>query len=199
MLVTKKAPNFIADAILPNGEIITNLNFKEYIYHQKTIIFFWPLDFTFICPTELITLNNKFNLFLEKNTKILGISVDSIYTHLKWRNTSYKNGGIGPILFPMISDLKKEIISLYDIQHISGVALRATFIIDKHRIIRHQSINDLDIGRNINEILRIIDALDHIQKHNKVCPAQWEKGKTSITPNTEGIKQYLTDNINDLK
>ncbi len=199
MLVTKKAPNFIADAILPNGEIITNLNFKEYIYHQKAVIFFWPLDFTFICPTELITLNNKFNLFLEKNTRVLGISIDSIYTHLKWRNTSYQNGGIGTISFPIISDLKKEIITLYDIHHISGVALRATFIIDKQRIIRHQTINDLDIGRNIDETLRIIDAIDHIQKHHKVCPAQWQKGKKSLTPNTESIKKYLTNNINDLK
>ncbi len=199
MLVTKKAPNFKSEAISKHGDIITNFNLKNNIKKKNTILFFWPLDFTFVCPSEIIALNNRYKKFKEKNTKIIGISIDSIYTHIAWRNTPIEKGGIGKIKFIMVSDIKKKIQNLYNVKDPNTeVSLRATFLIDKKGIIRYQSIYDLSIGRNIDEILRIIDALNHNEKYNKVCPAQWNTEKKSIKPNNEGIIKYLNENIKDL-
>ncbi|QJC38503.1 redoxin domain-containing protein [Enterobacteriaceae endosymbiont of Donacia fulgens] len=199
ILVTKKAPDFNASAVLPDGSIIDNFNLYEYSKNQITILFFWPLDFTFVCPTEIISLNKHYDIFYKKNIKILGISCDSQFVHQAWRNTPINKGGIGNIKFIMISDITKNIQKSYGIEHPQlGVALRALFLIDKKRIIRHQLINDLQFGRNINEIIRIIDALEHNERYGDVCPAQWEKGKKSITPNSKGIVNYLSNNINEL-
>ncbi len=197
MLVTKKAPNFIADALSKNNEIIKNYNFKKKNKNKKVLLFFWPLNFTFVCPTEIIALNNRINEFKEKNINVIGISIDSIYSHLTWKNIPIKEGGIGKINFLMVSDIKKEIIKNYYVEE-NGIALRATFIIDENRIIRHESINDFSLGRNIEEIIRLTDAMIYSQKNNQVCPAQWKLGKNSIDPSPEGIKQYLQKNVKDL-
>lgn len=199
ILVTKQAPDFNASAVLPDGSIIDNFNLYEYSKNQVTILFFWPLDFTFVCPTEIISLNKHYDSFHKRNIKILGISCDSQFVHQAWRNTPINKGGIGNIKFIMISDITKNIQQSYGIEHPQlGIALRALFLIDKKKIIRHQLVNDLQFGRNINEIIRIIDALEHNEKYGDVCPAQWEKGKKSITPNSKGIINYLSNNINEL-
>ncbi|QJC35641.1 peroxiredoxin [Enterobacteriaceae endosymbiont of Donacia sparganii] len=199
ILVTKKAPDFNASAVLPNGTIIDNFNLYEYSKNQVTLLFFWPLDFTFVCPTEIIALNKQYNNFKKRNVKILGISCDSQFVHYAWRNTPIIKGGIGNINFIMISDITKNIQKSYGIEHPKlGIALRALFLIDKKGIIRHQLVNDLQFGRNVDEIIRIVDALEHNEKYGDVCPAQWEKGKTSIIPTTKGISNYLSKNIDEL-
>ncbi|CAL4320429.1 Alkyl hydroperoxide reductase C [Buchnera aphidicola (Eriosoma lanigerum)] len=193
ILVGRTAPNFISSAILKNGKIIHDFNLKEQISSNKgCILFFWPLDFTFVCPTELLAFNSTYSEFQKRNIALIGVSIDSVFAHEHWRNTSIDNGGIGPMQFTMVSDIKREIQQLYNIEHPElGIALRATFFIDQHNIIRHQSINDLPIGRNIQEILRIIDAVTFHEKNGEVCPANWNNGKPGITASQEGIKQYL--------
>ncbi|QJC32427.1 redoxin domain-containing protein [Enterobacteriaceae endosymbiont of Donacia dentata] len=199
ILVTKKAPDFYAPAVLPDGSIIDNFNLYKYSKNTITVIFFWPLDFTFVCPTEIITFNKYYNHFKKRNVKILGISCDSQFVHYAWRNTPINQGGIGNIKFIMISDIKKNIQKSYGIEHPElGIALRALFLIDTKGIIRHQLINDLPFGRNINEVIRMIDAVEHNEKYGDVCPAQWEKGKKSINPTSKGIINYLSNNINEL-
>ncbi|ABJ90594.1 peroxiredoxin [Buchnera aphidicola] len=198
-LVSKKAPNFIAPAILKNGQIIQNFNFKNFSKNKTTVLFFWPMDFTFVCPSEIIAFNNSYHEFKDRNACIIGISIDSVYTHNAWRNTKINEGGIGPIKFPMISDITKSIQKSYNIEHdILTIALRASFIIDKSNIIRHQSVNDLPIGRNIKEILRIIDALHYYEKFGEVCPANWNIGKEAIQATDVGIKKYLSKNSKKL-
>ncbi len=199
MLVTKKAPNFKAEGVSKKGEIIRNYNFKKKIKNNNTILFFWPLDFTFVCPSEIIALNNRYDEFKKRNTNIIGISIDSIYTHIAWRNTPIEKGGIGKIKFIMISDLNKKIQNIYNVKDPNTeTSLRATFLVDKKRIIRYQSIYDLSIGRNIDEILRITDAVNHNEKYNKVCPAQWNINKKSLNPDNKGITEYLSKHIKDL-
>ncbi|QJC36049.1 redoxin domain-containing protein [Enterobacteriaceae endosymbiont of Donacia cincticornis] len=199
ILVTKKAPDFQASVVLEDGSIIDNFNLYDYINNKVTVLFFWPLDFTFVCPTEIISLNKHLDSFQKRKVKILGISCDSQFVHYAWRNTPINQGGIGHIKFIMISDIKKNIQKSYGIEHPElGIALRAVFLIDKKKIIRHQLVNDLPFGRNINEIIRMIDALNHNEKYGNVCPAQWEKGKKSIIPNPIGIVNYLSQNIDEL-
>ncbi|WMC19677.1 MAG: redoxin domain-containing protein [Enterobacteriaceae bacterium PC38] len=198
-LVNCKAPNFIASAVLENNKIINDFNFKNYINNKYAILFFWPMDFTFVCPSELIAFNNRFNEFKKRNVKLIGISLDSEFVHYAWRNTPINEGGIGKVKYIMISDIKRKIQKIYDIEHPTlGVALRATFIINKERIIKTQMVNDLPIGRNIDEIIRIIDALQFHEKYGEVCPAQWKKGQPAIIPSSEGIKNFLNKNLNIL-
>lgn len=196
MLVTKKAPNFKAKAINKKNEII-KFNFKKYIKNNICVLFFWPLDFTFVCPSEIIAINNRYKKFKKRKIKIIGISIDSIYVHLAWKNTDIKNGGIGKnIKFIMISDIKREIQKLYNVEcKNEGTSLRATFIINKNRIVIHESINDFVIGRNIDEILRIIDAYNLYTKTKFLCPAQWNKNKDTINPTNEGICSFLKKNF----
>ncbi len=199
VLVTKKFTDFTASAVLSNGEIINNFNLNTYILNKYALIFFWPMDFTFVCPTELIALNNRLGEFNKRNVQILGISIDSEFVHSAWRKTPINNGGIGKISFPMISDIKHEIIKSYGIEHPTlGVALRAYFIIDKNGVIRHQVVNDLPLGRNINEIIRIVDAIIFYEENGEVCPAQWEQGKEGIIPTSEGISNFLEKNSRKL-
>ncbi|MCR3755067.1 MAG: alkyl hydroperoxide reductase, AhpC component [Candidatus Westeberhardia cardiocondylae] len=195
-LVTKKAPDFTAPAIMKNGEIIENFNLKTFIKNKNAIIFFWPLNFTFVCPTEIIIFNKKYEKLKKRQTKIIGISCDSIYSHQTWRSLPLEKGGIGKIKYPIISDIKKNIINMYEIEHPEkGIALRASFIIDKHGIIRHETINDLQFGRNIDDIIRIIDAIQYYEKHGEVCPAQWKKGDKGIKQTQEDISKYLSENF----
>ncbi|QJC31195.1 redoxin domain-containing protein [Enterobacteriaceae endosymbiont of Macroplea mutica] len=199
ILVTRPAPQFIAPAVLPNGNIIENFNFYQYTENKITVIFFWPLDFTYVCPSEIITFNKYYDEFDKRNVKLLGVSCDSQYVHKAWRNTDINQGGIGHIKFIMISDIKKNIQQQYGVEHPDlSIALRATFIIDEKHIIKHQTVNDLFFGRNIHETLRIIDAIKHYKKYGQVCPAQWTSGKHSIIPTEAGIKDYLSHNLKEL-
>ncbi|VAX76409.1 peroxiredoxin [Buchnera aphidicola] len=199
ILVSKKAPNFTASAILKNGVIINDFNFKEYTHRKTVVLFFWPMDFTFVCPSEIIAFNKLYDEFKKRNVCIIGVSIDSVYTHNAWQNTKIQEGGIGKIKFPMISDITKKIQQSYGIEHEElKIALRASFVIDSSGIIRHQSVNDLPIGRNIKEIIRIIDALKIYAKYGEVCPANWEPGKKTIQANPNGIKKYLTQSFQEI-
>lgn len=194
VLVTQKAPNFIAPAILKNGDIIENFNLKKYSDGQSTILFFWPMDFTFVCPSEIIEFNRLYTEFKKRNIKIVGISIDSVFVHQAWQNILPKNGGIGKINFPMVSDIKHDIQKSYGIEHPDiGVALRASFLIDSQWIVRHQVVNDLPFGRNIQDMIRMVDALDFHNKNGEVCPANWEQGKKGMKPSLEGVSTYLRE------
>ncbi|OGT58071.1 MAG: hypothetical protein A3F43_04150 [Gammaproteobacteria bacterium RIFCSPHIGHO2_12_FULL_42_10] len=193
ILVGRKAPDFTAAAVLANGEIDGNFNlYKAAEKYESVILFFYPLDFTFVCPSELIALDNRMQEFEQRQSLLLGISIDSAFTHNAWRNTAIENGGIGKVRYPLIADINHRICQAYGVEHpTQHVALRGTFVIDKQQIVRSQIINDLPLGRNVDEILRTLDALIFHEKHGEVCPAGWTKGKTAIKPTTEGIAQYL--------
>ncbi|ACL30001.1 peroxiredoxin C [Buchnera aphidicola str. APS (Acyrthosiphon pisum)] len=193
VLVTQNAPNFIAPAILKNNQIVEQFDLKKYSNGQSTVLFFWPMDFTFVCPSEIIEFNKLHSEFKKRNVKIVGVSIDSVYVHQAWQNTLPKNGGIGKINFPMVSDVKHDIQKSYGIQHPNlGIALRASFLIDSNWIIRHQVVNDLPFGRNITDMIRMVDALDFHNKFGEVCPANWKKGEEGITASSEGVSQYLS-------
>lgn len=198
-LVASLAPDFTAHALLKSGEIVQNFKLSNFVNNKYAIIFFWPLDFTFVCPSELIALNKRYLEFAKRDTKIVGVSIDSEFTHYAWRNTPINEGGVGPLKYPMISDIKHKIIKLYNVSHPEmDVALRGTFILDKNRIVRSQIINDLPIGRNVDELIRIIDALKFVEDTGLVCPAQWENNKKGIKATPEGISEYLSKNFGDL-
>ncbi|CUR53107.1 peroxiredoxin [Buchnera aphidicola] len=193
ILTAQKAPNFTASALLPNGKIIHDFNMLKYAKKKYILLFFWPLDFTFVCPSELLEFNTLYEEFEKRNVCLIGISIDSVYTHHAWVHTDLKNGGIGLMKYPLISDLTRNIQSIYGIEHPNlGISLRSSFLIDRDHIVRHQSVNDLPIGRNIHEILRIIDALQFHEKNGEVCPANWTSGKKGIIASPEGIRNYLT-------
>jgi len=192
VLVTQNAPNFIAPAVLKNSEIIDEFNLKEYSNGQSIVLFFWPMDFTFVCPSEIIEFNKLYLEFKKRHVKIVGVSIDSVFVHQAWQKTLPKNGGIGTINFPMVSDIKHSIQKSYGIEHPElGIALRASFLIDSNWIIRHQVVNDLPFGRNIKEMIRMIDALDFHNKFGEVCPANWEKGQQGMKASSEGVSEYL--------
>ncbi len=193
-LVGQKAPDFTAAAVLANGEIMSAFNFAKETKGKYSILVFYPLDFTFVCPSELIALNNRMPEFEERNTLVLGISIDSQFTHSAWRKTPVNDGGIGPVSYPLIADINHQICQAYGVEHpTEHVALRGTFVIDKEGVIRAQIVNDLPLGRNIDELVRLIDALQFHEKHGEVCPAGWMKGKTAIKPTAEGIASFLAD------
>lgn len=194
ILVTHHAPNFTAPAVLKNNNIIENFNFKEYANGKSMVLFFWPMDFTFVCPSEIIEFNKIYHDLKERNVKIVGVSIDSVFVHQAWKNILPKNGGIGNINFPMVSDIKRNIQRSYGVEHPDlGVALRASFFIDENWVIRHQIVNDLPFGRNIKEIIRIVDAVDFYKKHGEVCPANWEKGKKGMKTSPSGVSEYLSE------
>ncbi|WWO97510.1 MAG: peroxiredoxin C [Candidatus Dasytiphilus stammeri] len=200
MLVSRLAPDFTSNAILGNGEIINSFHFKKYINGKVAVIFFWPMDFTFVCPSEIIAFNKRYDEFKKREVKIIGVSIDSVFVHQAWRKTPISNGGIGKIQYPMIADIKHEIQKAYGVEHPElGVALRASFLIDKNGIIRHQVVNDLPLGRNIDEMLRMVDALQFHEAHDgEVCPAQWQSGKPSMTATIEGVANFLKKHVNNL-
>ncbi len=198
VFVAKTAPDFTAQAIMPNNSIEPKFNLQHYSQGHKIVLFFYPLDFTFVCPSEIIALNNRLGEFNNKNTKLLLISVDSHFSHLAWKTTAYNKGGVGNIQIPMVSDIKKLASESYNVLHPDGISLRGTFVIDENFIVHHISVNDFPIGRNIEEILRLIDALDHHEKHGEVCPAGWSKGDDSMTPSYEGVSAYLSSHADKL-
>lgn len=201
ILVNHQTPNFTASAVLANGEIIENFVLKNYINNKEAIIFFWPMDFTFVCPSELIACNKRYDEFQKKNVKIIGISIDSVFVHKAWRNTPIEKGGIGSLKYPMISDITKEIIKMYGIEHSNkGIALRASFLVDKLGTVRHQVVNDLPFGRNFDEMIRMVDALQfHESNHGSLlCPAQWNINKPGLKPSQNDVAEYLSNNYTQL-
>lgn len=199
MLVGRKAPDFTTAAVLPNGEIQAQFNLEQAIQGKYSILFFYPLDFTFVCPSELIALDNRIAEFEARNTLVMGVSIDSQFTHNAWRNTPVANGGIGAVRYPLIADVNHSICQSYGVEHPTAyVALRGAFVIDKKGIVRSQIVNDLPLGRNIDELLRLIDALEFHEKHGEVCPAGWTKGKKAIQPTAQGIGNYLAEEADQL-
>ena len=188
-LVTKQAPEFKAEAVMPDNSFQT-LSLSSF-RGKYAVIFFYPLDFTFVCPSEILAFNRALKDFKAKNCEVLGISVDSIYTHLAWKNTPVDQGGIGPVQFPLISDITKAISTDYGVLLEGGVSLRGLFLVDKEGIVRHQLINDLPLGRNVDEALRVVDALQFFEAHGDVCPANWRPGEDAMKPTPEGVADYL--------
>ncbi len=198
VLVGKTAPDFTASAVMPNNEINETFNLHTYIKGRIGILFFYPLDFTFVCPSEIIAFANRVKDFKDRGAEIIGVSVDSKYTHLAWKNTEVKKGGIGNIQYPLVSDLTKRIAKDYDVLTGDAVALRGTFLIDQQGVVRHQLVNDLPLGRNVDETLRMIDALKFFQEHGEVCPAGWSKGKKGMKADASGVADYLENHAKDL-
>lgn len=193
VLVGKPAPDFTAPAVLGSGEIVNDYNLAEAIKGKKAVVFFWPLDFTFVCPSELIAFDHRFDAFSERNVEIVGVSIDSHMTHNAWRNTAINEGGIGEVKYTMVADITQEIVKAYDVQSPGGMAYRGSFLIDEEGVVRHQVINDLPLGRNIDEMLRMVDALAFNQEHGEVCPAGWNQGDEGMTASPEGVAKYLSE------
>lgn len=196
--IGKQAPDFTAKAVMPDNLIVNEFNLKKYLKNHKGVVFFYPLDFTFVCPSEIIAFNNRLGEFSARNTKIIGVSIDSHYCHYAWKASPVSKGGIGNVQFPLIADLKKEISTAYGVLNEDGIAYRASFLIDEDFCIRHFVVNDLPLGRNIDESLRMIDALDHYTTYGEVCPAGWKRGDQAMRPTQEGVSDYLTSNAEKL-
>lgn len=194
-LVGKKAPDFTTAAVLADGTIQGDFTLSAATKGKYTLIFFYPLDFTFVCPSELIALDHRIPQFKSLNVEVIGVSIDSQFTHNAWRNTPIDQGGIGPVNYTLAADVKHEICQAYGVEHPeAGVALRGAFIIDKSGVVRAQLINDLPLGRSIDELIRLFDALQYHEAHGEVCPAGWQKGDTGMVATTAGVAQYLETN-----
>lgn len=192
VLVTRKAPEFTAQAVMPNNSI-EELSLSSYA-GKYVLMFFYPLDFTFVCPSEILAFNRALDEFKKRDCAVLGVSVDSQFSHFAWKNTTIQNGGIGNIQFPLIADLDKSISKAYDVLLPDGISLRGLFLIDKEGIVRHQLVNDLPLGRNVDEAIRILDALQFTEKYGEVCPANWKPGEDAMKPTAEGVAEYLSKN-----
>jgi len=189
-LVTKEAPDFTAKAVMPDNSF-AELKLSSYRGEKYVVLFFYPLDFTFVCPSEIIAFDKALARFEEKNVQVIGVSVDSHFTHLAWKNTPRDDGGIGQVGYPLVADLNKGISRDYGVLLDEGIALRGLFLIDKEGIIRHTVVNDLPLGRNVDEALRMVDALQFTEKHEDVCPANWREGEDAMKPTAEGVAEYL--------
>ena len=192
VLIGKQAPDFTAAAVLPDGAIVEDFNLRAHLDGAYGLVFFYPLDFTFVCPSEILAYSNRVPKFEAMNVKVVAVSVDSQFTHAAWRNTAPKDGGLGPVKFPMVADLTKQIARDYDVLiEKDGVALRGTFLIDRQGVVRHQLVNDLPLGRNADEALRMADALQFHEEHGEVCPAGWNKGDEGMKADAAGVASYL--------
>ncbi|MBI3920081.1 MAG: peroxiredoxin [Armatimonadetes bacterium] len=189
-LVTKEAPDFTAKAVMPDNSF-ADVTLSSY-RGKYVILYFYPLDFTFVCPSEILAFNTKLEEFKKRNTEVLGVSVDSHYTHCAWRQTPVAKGGLGELGYPLVADLDKSIARAYDVLLNDSVALRGLFLIDKEGVVRHQVINDLPLGRNVDEALRMVDALQFTEQHGEVCPANWREGQEGMKPTAEGVAEYLS-------
>ena len=198
VLVGKPAPQFTAAAVLGSGEINESFNLADAIQGKKAVIFFYPLDFTFVCPSELIAFDKRFEEFQKRGVEVIGVSIDSQWTHNAWRNTSVDEGGIGPVKYTLVADVKHEICQAYDVESAGGVAFRGSFLIDEEGTVRHQVVNDLPLGRNVDEMLRMVDALAFHQEHGEVCPAGWKEGDKGMNASPEGVASYLSENAGKL-
>jgi len=189
-LVTRQAPDFTATAVMGDNSFKEDFKLSDY-QGKYVILFFYPLDFTFVCPSEIIAFDKALAKFQEKNCEVVGVSIDSQFTHWAWKNTPVNDGGIGNIQYPLVADLDKKISRQYGVLLDMGVALRGTFLIDKQGVVRHAVINDLPLGRSIDEALRMVDALEFHESHGDVCPANWKEGEEAMTPTAEGVADYL--------
>jgi len=198
VLVTRPAPDFTCAAVDPEGKIVEDLRFSEFSKGVVTAVVFYPLDFTFVCPSELIALDHRVEAFRERGVRVLAVSVDSQFTHVAWRKTSIEDGGIGPVRYTMAADIKHEVCRAYGVEHGDGVALRATFLIDETGTVRAQLVNDLPLGRNMDELLRLVDALAFHQEHGEVCPAGWQRGHEGMDATTDGVAAYLAKHATEL-
>ena len=203
VLVSKAAPFFHDaekkfNAVLGTGEIVENFSFAEASKGKYAVVFFYPLDFTFVCPSEIIAHNHRLAEFKQRNVEVFSVSIDSQFTHAAWRNTPVNEGGIGQVGFTMVSDVTHEIAKAYDVESAGGVAFRGSFLIDKDGIVQHQVVNNLPLGRNVDEMLRMIDALQFTEEHGEVCPAGWNKGDKGMKADAKGVAEYLSSSADKL-
>lgn len=198
MLVTNKAPDFTATAVLGDNQIVDNFNLYENLGSKGAVLFFYPLDFTFVCPSEIIAFDKRLEEFTSRGINVIAVSVDSQFSHFAWKNTPINQGGIGQVRFPMVADITKQISRDYDVLFKDGVALRGSFLIDKDGTVRHAVINDLPLGRNIDEMIRMIDTMLFTNEYGEVCPAGWQKGDKGMTASTAGVADYLANNSDKL-
>ena len=198
MLVTNKAPDFTATAVLGDNQIVDNFNLYQNLGPKGAVLFFYPLDFTFVCPSEIIAFDKRLEEFTSRGINVIAVSVDSQFSHFAWKNTPINQGGIGQVRFPMVADITKQISRDYDVLFKEGVALRGSFLIDKDGTVRHAVINDLPLGRNIDEMIRMIDTMLFTNEYGEVCPAGWQKGDKGMTASTAGVADYLAHNVDKL-
>jgi peroxiredoxin (alkyl hydroperoxide reductase subunit C) len=190
--VTQAAPEFTATAVMADNSFNEKFQLSDY-RGKHVLLFFYPLDFTFVCPSEIIAFNQRLKEFEARGVQVVGVSVDSHFSHWAWKNTPVEKGGIGPIQYPLVADITKQISRDYGVLFNEAIALRGLFLIDKTGVVRHMLVNDLPLGRSIDEALRIIDALQFTEEHGEVCPANWRKGETAMKPTAEGVAKYLSD------
>jgi peroxiredoxin (alkyl hydroperoxide reductase subunit C) len=198
VLVGKPAPDFTCAAVLGNGEIVDEFTLSETIKGKYALIFFYPLDFTFVCPSELIALDHRVAKFKELGVEVIGVSIDSQFTHNAWRNTPVDKGGIGPVGYTLAADVRHDICRAYDVEADGGVAFRGAFLIDDTGVVRSQIVNDLPLGRNIDELVRLVEALQFHEEHGEVCPAGWNKGDKGMNASPDGVAAYLSENAESL-
>ncbi len=196
VLVTKQAPEVTAMAVMPDNSF-SEISLSDY-KGKYVVLFFYPLDFTFVCPSEIIAFDHRLQEFKDRGVEVIGVSIDSHFSHLAWKNTAVNNGGIGNVQYPLIADIDKSVTTAFDVLTGPGIALRGSFLIDKEGVVQHQVVNNLPLGRNIDEMLRMVDALQFTEENGEVCPAGWAKGKAGMTGTTEGVAQYLTDHADNL-
>ena len=203
VLVNKTAPFFADDdkkfsAVLGNGQIVDDFSFKAATAGKYAVVFFYPLDFTFVCPSELIAFDHRLEEFKQRNVEVIGVSIDSQFSHNAWRNTPVNQGGIGTVGYTLVADLNHDICKAYDVESEGGVAFRGSFLIDKSGVVQHQVVNNLPLGRNIDEMIRMVDALQFFEENGEVCPAGWNKGKKGMKASTAGVAEYLAENAGEL-
>ncbi|HAB09877.1 MAG TPA: alkyl hydroperoxide reductase [Alcanivorax sp.] len=198
VLVGKPAPDFTVPAVLGDGSIVDEFTLSEAIKGKYGLVFFYPLDFTFVCPSELIALDHRMDAFKERGVEVISVSIDSHFTHNAWRNTAINDGGIGPVKYTMAADMNHQISQAYDVESEGGMAFRGAFLIDNKGVVRSQVINDLPLGRNIDELVRLVDALQFHEEHGEVCPAGWQKGDQGMQDNPAGVASYLSENAEKL-
>ncbi len=191
VLVGKQAPDFTAVAVMGDNSFNESFNLSAQIKGKYAVIFFYPLDFTFVCPSELLAFDHRLAEFQKRNVEVIGVSIDSHFSHLAWKNTAINNGGIGQVQYPLVADIKHDICKAYDVEADGGVAFRGSFLIDMNGVVRHQVVNDLPLGRNIDEMIRMVDALQFVEEHGEVCPAGWKNGDEGMKPSTAGVAEYL--------
>ncbi len=198
MIVTNKAPDFSATAVLANGSIVEDFKLSENMGEKGTVLFFYPLDFTFVCPSEIIAFSHRTKDFADRGINVIGVSIDSQFSHFAWRETPVNQGGIGRVNFPLVADLNKQIARDYDVLLNESVALRGSFLIDADGTVRHAVVNDLPLGRNIDEMLRMVDTMIFTNENGEVCPAGWVKGDEGMEATTDGVAKYLDGHADEL-
>ena len=198
VLVGKQAPDFTVPAVLADGQIVDEFSFSEVTKGKYALVFFYPLDFTFVCPSELIALDHRMNDFKARGVEVIGVSIDSHFTHNAWRNTAVNDGGIGAVGYTLAADMNHDICKAYDVESDGGVAYRGAFLIDQTGLVRSQIVNDLPLGRNMDELIRLVDALQFHEEHGEVCPAGWNKGDKGMDASPAGVASYLAENSEGL-